>query len=195
MYSSTYGDLIVHDHVDDSRLTSTTTEAREHFYRYWAAEFGEPLESAELSEDFTGLRHHVCPDGSVQISCVGVIRSLAMLVKAHPLAPGTHVDTPMAADTLLKLRAGQDKDTLIPALLEEAQKLAGTIGFVVSAVRPDANFAYVALASYINVKRLTRRVFMALVRVALYLLGTETLTLTLRQEAPGKSEPMRAFSR
>ena len=33
------GALVIHDHVDDSRLTSTTPAARSHFYRAWAAEF------------------------------------------------------------------------------------------------------------------------------------------------------------
>ncbi len=50
------GVLIIYDHVDDSRLTSTSVEARSHFYLAWAAEFDSPPESAELSEDFTGLR-------------------------------------------------------------------------------------------------------------------------------------------
>ena len=31
------GILIIHDHVDDSRLTSTSVEARSHFYLAWAA--------------------------------------------------------------------------------------------------------------------------------------------------------------
>ncbi len=51
------GILIIHDHVDDFRLTSTTGEARTHFYLAWALEFSAAPESAELSEDFTGLRH------------------------------------------------------------------------------------------------------------------------------------------
>jgi hypothetical protein len=95
---------------------------------------------------------------------------------------------------VLAMRSGEGVDEVIPALLEEAQKLAGTIGFVVSSVRPDANFAYVAIARYVNAKRITRRVFLALVRVARYLLGTVELSLTLRPQVSGRNEPMRGFS-
>jgi hypothetical protein len=56
---SPLGDLIVHDHVDDSRLTYTTLAARDHFHTAWAAEFGEKIEVRPCSEDFTGLRHTV----------------------------------------------------------------------------------------------------------------------------------------
>jgi hypothetical protein len=84
VYTSIVGTLIIHDHVDDSRLTSTTPQARSYFYLHWAAEFGEPLESKELSEGFTGLHHHVLLDGSVQVSCLGVVRALAPLVAGHP---------------------------------------------------------------------------------------------------------------
>ena len=34
VYQSAMGVLVVHDHVDDSRLTSTTPEVRSHFYRH-----------------------------------------------------------------------------------------------------------------------------------------------------------------
>ena len=94
----------MHNHVDDSRLASTTVEVRSHFYRHWAAEFGESLESKELSKDFTGLRHHVLGDGSVQVSCVGVIRALVPLVALHPLSRANMEDTPMARDMPLALR-------------------------------------------------------------------------------------------
>ena len=44
--------------VRDTRVTSTTPAVRSHFYVQWAAEFNSPPEPTELSEDFTGLRHH-----------------------------------------------------------------------------------------------------------------------------------------
>ena len=57
--STERGILIIHNHVDDSRLTSTTAAARSHFYLAWASEFNSAPESAELSENFTGLGHEV----------------------------------------------------------------------------------------------------------------------------------------
>ena len=141
VYQSAMGVLVVHDHVDDSRLTSTTSEVRSHFYRHWAAEFGEPLESKELSEDFTGLRHHVLADGSIQVSCVGVIRALIPLVALHPLSRAKMDVTPMARDMPLALRMAAESthasDQVDAALLSPAQVLAGTIGFVAASSRPD----------------------------------------------------------
>ncbi len=44
VYQSAAGGLVVHGHVNDSRFTSSSA-VRSHFYRHWAAEFGEPLNS------------------------------------------------------------------------------------------------------------------------------------------------------
>jgi hypothetical protein len=78
--NSPRGILIIHDHVYDSRLTSTTSEARTRFYFAWALEFNAALESAELSEDFTGLRHRRVDALSTEISCGAVIRPLSDLI-------------------------------------------------------------------------------------------------------------------
>ena len=103
--NSPRGILIIHDHVDDSRLTATTVEARTHFYQAWALEFNSPPESAELSEDFTGLRHHRTGPLTTEITCGGVIRSLvdhiALCSVGDKHVPPT---TPMPADALRQLR-------------------------------------------------------------------------------------------
>jgi hypothetical protein len=49
---SPLGIIIYHDHVDDSRLTTTATGALQHFHRAWALRFGESwVALAERSED------------------------------------------------------------------------------------------------------------------------------------------------
>ena len=180
--------------MHDSRLTSTTPQARSHFYLHWAAEFGEPLESKELSEDFTGLRHHVLLDGSVQVSCLGVVRALAPLVAGHPPTRGNKHDIPMTRESPLQLREADGVEPIVPERLPEAQRLAGTIGFVVSSSRPDAYFAYVVVAKYVNAQRLTARVLACLVRLARYLLATESLCLTLCPAQRVEDEPLCAYS-
>ena len=40
------GTLLLHDHVDDSRLTATTAAIRTHFYHAWAAAFNSPPRAA-----------------------------------------------------------------------------------------------------------------------------------------------------
>jgi hypothetical protein len=72
------GSLIVHDHVDDSRLTATSPVVRIRFHEAWAREFHETIELRPLSEDFTGLRHVRFGPFTTSISCEGVIRRLAL---------------------------------------------------------------------------------------------------------------------
>ncbi len=60
--------------------------------------------------------------------------------------------TPMPAEALKSLRQPPraSQATLCPSLFPHAQKIAGTIGFIVNSVLPDGYFAYCALASYCN---------------------------------------------
>ena len=82
---SLLGIIIYHDHVDDSRLTTTAAGVLQHFHRAWALRFGESLTLAERSEDFTGLCHHPTEYGTVAVSCDGVIERLGALI-AHGLS-------------------------------------------------------------------------------------------------------------
>jgi hypothetical protein len=182
------GILIIHDHVDDSRLTSTTVEARSHFYAAWAAEFNSPPESAELSENFTGLKHEVLSPTKTRISCGAVMRNLVDLVAPFlPVSfPASVPITPMPAEALKSLRqpAKASQATLCPNLLPHAQKIAGTIGFIVNSVRPDGYFAYCVLASYCNEGSLHEYAFRLLIRLARYLTNTAGMSLTLHSEPP-----------
>ena len=55
------------------------------FYIAWAVEFNSPPEPEELSEDFTGLRHHRINQWSTEITCLGVIKSIEELLAEHPV--------------------------------------------------------------------------------------------------------------
>jgi len=174
------GTLLLHDHVDDSRLTATTAEIRSHFYRAWAAAFDSPPEPLILSENFTGLRHQRTGEHTTEISCLGVIRSLQDLIAPYPMRAGTPHDVPLPADALSRLRDGaSDRYPLRPDLVPIAQRIAGTIGFITNQVRPDAHFAYCVLARYLSEPRMTQRVFDYLIRVGTYLVSTKDLCLTL----------------
>ncbi len=67
------GTLLLHDHVDDSRLSATTAAVLSHFY-------SSPPEPVELSENFTGLRHRRTGPHTTEVSCLGVLRSLGDLI-------------------------------------------------------------------------------------------------------------------
>jgi hypothetical protein len=194
---SARGVLLIHDHVDDSRLTTTTPEARSHFYLAWAIEFNSPPEPLELSENFTGLRHHRVRDRSVEISCLGVIKSLAELIELHPLGANMPYDVPLPAGALRQLQAGPtDKNPLCPHLVPQAQKIGGTIGFITNMVRCDAHFGYCVISRYLNETRLTRLAFKYLCRLGKYIVSTKELCLTLRAPMgpPGQLDLFTVYS-
>jgi len=179
------GILIIHDHVDDSRLTSTTAAARSHFYLAWAAEFNSAPESAELSENFTGLKHEVLDGLRTRISCGAVMRSLVDLVEPFQSKFSRSVpQTPLPHDALRNLlRPSVPAQAVLDlTLLPYAQKIAGTIGFIVNSVRPDAYFAYCVLATYVNELKINEMVFRLILRVARYLIHSAHLSLTLNSE-------------
>ena len=180
------GILIIHDHVDDSRLTCTTAAARSHFYLAWAMEFNSAPESAELNEAFTGLRHREVRPGATEITCKAVIHSLVDLIAPFTEYFSTTVPVtplPQAALTLLRDQP-DDQATIRPSLIPHAQKIAGTIGFIVTSVRPDAYFAYCVLAAYVNGTRMSELAFRLLIRIARYLTHTIHLGLTLISPPP-----------
>jgi hypothetical protein len=177
---SSRGDLIVHDHVDDSRLTYTSVAARDDFHNAWAREFRETITSRPCSEDFTGLRHsHEFKTFTTRISCEGVIRRLEKLLVKHPL--GTDAcDWPLAAVAPFRLKEGPTPaNPLTPELVDEAAPLLGTIGFVTGLTRPDAHFAYCLLSRYASAARLTNFAFRCIVRLGHYLVATRSLHLAL----------------
>ena len=177
---SVRGILLIHDHVDDSRLTTTTPEARSHFYLAWAVEFNSPPEPLELSENFTGLRHHRVGTRGVEISCLGVIKSLAELLEPYPIGGSMPCDVPLPADALRRLQEGPSAlNPLCPDLVLIAQKIGGTIGFVTNMVRCDAHFGYCVISRYLNVGRLTKLAFRLLCRLGQYIVATKDLCLTL----------------
>jgi hypothetical protein len=191
------GDLIVHDHVDDSRLTSTTPAARALFHTAWALEFGETPTMVDLTEDFTGLRHRRTGPLTTEISCEGVIRRLAPLLDGLTMPGGSTWDAPLPEDslrTMLRTPPPSPEQQLLWAdNLALTQKILGTIGFVAALARPDVSFAYNALARYTNPQRFTPLILKYTQRVARYLLATIDLHLTIHSpkltKSPGGGAP------
>jgi hypothetical protein len=140
------GSLIVHGHVDDSRITATTPAARMAFHGAWAREFRETITVKALSEDFTGLRHTRVGPRTTSISCMGVIRRLESLLGTTPLLAGERCDWPLPAVALRVLADGPTPaNPLVPHLVASVAPILGTVGFVAGLARPDAYFAYVVL--------------------------------------------------
>ena len=190
------GTLLAHVHVDDTRLTFTSLKKREWFLRLWDAEFGDDAASKSklvdrpFDKDFVGIKRHVVDANTVEYSCLGVIKNLHDLIKAHGLPPGSSAQWPMSADATRELRDSEPsaKYPHIPEKVELARKICGTIGFVATHTRPDAYFGFCFLARFQG-PRLTERVFTHLLRLAWYLVGTKELPLVIHNDRviPGKA--------
>ena len=116
----------------------------------------------------------------MEISCLGVIKSLAELIEPHPLGGGMPFDVPLPADALRRLQEGPSAtNPLCPELVPVAQKIGGTIGFITNMVRCDAHFGYCVISRYLNEGRLTRLAFRYLCRLGKYIVTTKDLCLTL----------------
>ncbi len=102
------------------------------------------------------------------------------LPRTVPMRRGTFCDVPLPSDALSRLREPPGvRNPLCPALVPDAQRIAGTIGFITNMVRPDAHFGYCVIARYLSEERLTRLAFEYLIRVGSYLVATKHLCLTL----------------
>ena len=171
------GALIVHDHVDDSRITATSPLARTHFHEAWASEFGEIIESKPLSEDFTGLRHSRTGPSTTAISCGGVLRRLGVLLEGYPLMAGERCDWPLPATALARLQDGPASSPLAPHLVEGVAPILGTIGFIAGLARPDAFFGYCVLSRFAGADRLTQHAHRLIIRLGHYLFTSRDLCL------------------
>jgi hypothetical protein len=177
---SPLGIIIYHDHVDDSRLTTTAAGVLTHFHRAWALRFGESLALAERSEDFTGLRHHPTEHDTIAVSCEGVIKRLGALIAPWPLPPHVTCGSSMSATALRALRDSPlatdpvDLTHLIPM-----RRILGCVGFIVVTVRCDAYFAYCVLSRYVNDRRMAALVQRLVLRLAHYIVATIHLHLHL----------------
>ena len=172
------GKVILHDHVDDTRITATTDSVRVAFHEAWAAAFGEKIKVRPLSEDFTGLRHTPVGPRTVAISCGAVVNRLERLLQAHPLLPNEKCDWPLATvafKTLSDLTTPSSPQE--PAMLEPMQKLLGTIGFIAGHVRPDAYFAYSVLCRHASSAHLSSCAVRSIIRLGHYLVATRDLCL------------------
>ena len=175
------GDLVVHDHVDDSRLTSSTPEVRTQFHTAWAVRFGETISPQPLNEDFTGVRHRPVGPNATEISCKGVIRRLEKFLDLFPVLAGSHTDSPLPADVLRRLKMGPTAtNPLVPERLLQAQRAVGAIGFAAMTGRADSSFAYHVLARQVHEKGLTVYVCRLIGRVIRYLLESVDIALVIR---------------
>jgi len=168
------------DGVDDTKLWFSAPQVRLDFLSAWAAAFGEPPARADLSEDFVGIRSVRIRPSTIELTCVGVIKSIQQLIAAHP-APGGRVHaTPMPADAPRRLLTETDPEDGSPGpeIISLARSVGGAVGFVTTHVRAEGYFPYCALSRYMG-PRLTWYAFKLLIRLGHYLVSTMDMPLVI----------------
>ena len=136
--------------------------------------------SRDLDPDFVGVKRTVTGPQTIEYTCLGIIESLHELVKPYPMMAGWTDEWPMGPNATRELRMPPDDDNpLVPLLVPIARRIAGTIGFVATKARPDSYFGFCVMAKYVNERRLTRRGFLHLLRLAWYLVRTKDLPLVI----------------
>jgi len=177
--------LLLLIHVDDTKLWYSRPAVRKAFLAAWAAKFDEPPASADTSEFFVGIRsQRVAPD-TIQLTCVGVIKTIESLIENYPVQPGYSVEFPMPIDGPRRLR--DEPPDAVPPSPEKvtlARRLTGAIGFVATHTRADSYFPFCVLARYQGA-RLTEYAFKLILRLSHYLVNTKYLPLVLHAEPEG----------
>ena len=114
------------------------------------------------------------------------MQNLAGLMADCPLPRGM-VDThPLGTDGFAQLDAPVSAtNPVIVELLEKAQRITGTVAFIVLKVRVGDSFAFCALSRYVNAKGLTAVVWRELRRMAHHLLATQDIPLTFTRIGDG----------
>jgi hypothetical protein len=178
------GFIIAHVHVDDTRITAKFMADLEAFYTLWASDLHEerkPLDPLHLDETFAGIRHHFSHDRhSCTLTCTGTIDQLIPILTAHPLESKYSSDSPIALDALQRLYAPPcpTSNPLALANLHDARRIVGLTSFI-SSIRSEVIFAFKALSRCVNERRITSNAWREIRRLALYLVNTRTLGLTL----------------
>jgi hypothetical protein len=172
--------------VDDTWITSTNSKLFAEFMDRWGKHFKSSTDpTPSSSTDFAGIHCEAGSDASgrrtMALSCGKSLRDLEKRLIPFPLPVNGSAATPMVADGLAALHADPSEDNpLIPESVPVARQLLGLAGWITGSVRADAHFAYVAIAQRVA-NHLTRNVWSALLRLCHYLVTTQDITITYKE--------------
>ena len=173
--------FVIGVYVDDYWTYCEDDAEWEAFYAKWSSRYTASATVNEAGSDFCGTSYTTNADGSLSLTCGKLLASMEALLLPYPTL--TIFDTPMAADSLTRIRAtASDDNPLLEHKVSEARSILGLGLFITRGVRTDALFPALALSSYI-VNNLTTVVWDALLRWAHYLVQTKNMALVLRPPA------------
>jgi hypothetical protein len=172
--------FVIGVYVDDYWTYCEDDEAYDRFFVKWSSRYTASSTVSEAGSDFCGTSYTSLPDGSLSLSCGKLLDSMVILLESFTV--NEVFDTPMAADTLTRIREPVSARNPLVDRVPAARSILGLGLYVTRGVRTDALFPALALSPYI-VNHLTKAVWDALIRWASYLVQTRSLTLILRPPA------------
>ena len=177
--------LIIIIHVDDTRGMSTHKWLKDAFLAAWRIEFDEEPDASEALDNFTGLSH-VRKGNRTEVSCQKVTANLAALLAAHPFPKGMSCAFPLGSDALHRLEAEPSAENpLVVWNLEEGCRMLGTGAFITNHTYPTGSFAFGTLARYTNESKLTKNVWLELLRFAHHLVSVSHIPLVFTKIGEG----------
>jgi hypothetical protein len=172
--------------VDDTWITSTNSKLFAEFMEKWGKHFESSTDPTPSSvTDFAGIHYETGTDAgglrTMTLSCGKSLRDLEKRLAPFPLPSNSSAVTPMVADGLATLHADPSEgNPLLPESVHVARQLLGLVGWITGSVRADAHFAYVAIAQRVA-NHLTRGVWNALLRLCHYLVASQDVTITYKE--------------
>jgi hypothetical protein len=138
-------------HVDDMRTGYDQDKGHSIFSTSFAKRFAEDPHHMHdpTDEYFTGMRTKVCHHRVREIAGERALKNLAAKIHGKPFPQGVESKYPLPVNAMRVLQEGPTPNNpLTPHLLEEGQEILGGCGHAGIGWRPDACFAFTALAAH-----------------------------------------------
>ena len=176
--------LVVGVFVDDNWILSQSPKLLAQFTERWMSEYDCAPDMAATKTEFCGVGMVRKDEDTVELHVDGTIDLLGESLTPYGYA-GSCAE-PMHRDGLKHIQAPPSDDNPLqpPELHEAARRIMGRGGWVVTMVRPDAYFAFTALATQLAMN-FTKAVWDGVLRWASYLVATKGLRLTYRRQRDG----------
>ena len=176
--------LVVGVFVDDNWILSQSPKLLAQFTERWMSEYDCAPDMAATKTEFCGVGMVRKDEDTVELHVDGTIDLLGESLTPYGYA-GSCAE-PMHRDGLKHIQAPPSDDNPLqpPELHEAARRIMGRGGWVVTMVRPDAYFAFTALATQLAMN-FTKAVWDGVLRWASYLVATKELRLTYRRQRDG----------
>ena len=177
-------DIIIH--ADDTRGLCTHKWLRDEFLAAWRIEFNEEADASETLDNFTGLSH-VRVGNRTEVTCRKITENLASVLSAYPFPPGMSYACPIGTDSPRRLdEPASEKNPLMgPKYLDDGRRMLGTGAFITYQTYPTGSYTFGTLARYMSEERLTKYVWLEVLRFAYHLVSVGDIPLVFTKIGEG----------